>query len=104
MHSLRCCIPRHVLQVVVTGPANDPAAMALEQTANKIYRYAKAVLRVTPEKIRDAKLPPALAETIPNLPANTSQALVCVETSCRPPIKNASELKLILTETRAAAV
>jgi uncharacterized protein len=92
---------RHVLQVVVMGPTDDPSARALEQTANKIYRYAKAVLRVTPEKIENAKLPPALAETIPNLPANEAQALVCIETTCHPPTKNPTELKAILTETRA---
>jgi uncharacterized protein len=92
---------RHVLQVVVTGPADDASASALEQTANKIYRYAKAVLRVTPEKIKSAKLPPTLAETIPNLPANESQALVCIETTCQPPTKNPNELRAILTETRA---
>ena len=91
---------RHVLQVVVMGPTDDPSARALEQTANKIYRYAKAVLRVTPEKIENAKLPPALAETIPNLPANEAQALVCMETTCHPPTKNPTELKAILTETR----
>jgi len=92
---------RHVLQVVITGPAGDPSASALEQTANKIYRYAKAVLRVTPEKMKTAKLPPALAETIPSLPTSPAQALVCIETTCHPPTKNPTELKAILTETRA---
>jgi uncharacterized protein YyaL (SSP411 family) len=94
---------RHVLQVVITGPADDPSASALEQTANKIYRYAKAVLRATPEKIKSAKWPPALAETIQNLPTISAQALVCVETTCRPPIKSPNELKAILTETRASS-
>jgi uncharacterized protein len=92
---------RHVLQVVITGPADDPSASALEQTANKIYRYAKAVLRATPEKIKNTKWPPALAETIRNLPTISAQALVCVETTCRPPTRNPNELKAILTETRA---
>jgi uncharacterized protein len=92
---------RHVLQVVVTGPADDPSASALEQTANKIYRYAKAVLRATPEKIKNAKWPPSLAETIRNLPTISAQALVCVETTCRPPAKNPNELKAILTDARA---
>ncbi len=95
---------RHVLQVVITGPADDPSAGALERTANKIYRYAKAVLRATPEKIKNAKWPPALAESIRNLPTISAQALVCVESTCRPPTKNSNELKSILTESRAAAV
>jgi uncharacterized protein len=92
---------RHVLQVVVTGPADDSSASALEQTANKIYRYAKAVLRATPEKIKNAKWPPSLAETIRNLPTISAQALVCVETTCRPPAKNPNELKAILADARA---
>jgi uncharacterized protein len=92
---------RHVLQVVVTGSEEDPSAKALEQTANKIYRYAKAVLRVTPEKMKSAKLPPTLAETIPNLPTTPAQALVCIETTCHPPTKTPNELKSLLTETRA---
>ncbi|HUJ80453.1 MAG TPA: hypothetical protein VLW83_01145, partial [Candidatus Acidoferrales bacterium] len=91
---------RHVLQVVVTGPQNDPAAEALEKTANKIYRYAKSVLRVTPESTKNSSLPPALNETIPNLPLNQSQALVCVETTCRPPIKDPAELSSTLTDSR----
>ena len=92
---------RHVVQVVVTGSEEDPSAKALEQTANKIYRYAKAVLRVTPEKMKSAKLPPTLAETIPNLPTTPAQALVCIETTCHPPTKTPNELKSLLTETRA---
>ena len=93
---------RHVLQVVVTGPQNDPSAEALEKTANKIYRYAKSVLRVNPEN-KNSSLPPALNETIPNLPANQSQALVCVETTCRPPIKQPAELASALTDSREAS-
>jgi uncharacterized protein len=91
---------RHVLQVVVTGPQNDPAAIALEKTANKIYRYAKSVLRVTPEGAKNSSLPPALNETIPNLPIDQAQALVCVETTCRPPIKQPAELASALTDSR----
>ena len=94
---------RHVLQIVVTGPQNDPASGALENTANKIYRYAKSVLRVTPERAKNSSLPPALNEIIPNLPADQSQALVCVETTCRPPIKDPSELSATLTDPREAS-
>ena len=90
---------RHVLQVVITGAAGDSNANDLERAANGIYRYAKSVLRVTPAQAADATLAPALRETIPNLPAGVSQALVCVETSCRAPIKSSAELIAILTET-----
>jgi uncharacterized protein YyaL (SSP411 family) len=95
---------RHVLQVVIAGPADDPAAAALEQAANQIYRFGKSVLRVPLEKIKSVRLPAALAETIPDLPTSAAQALVCVETTCYAPIKNPAELKAVLNETRAAAV
>ena len=91
---------RHVLQVVVTGAQNDPTANALEKTANKIYRYAKSVLRVTPGRAKSAALAPALSETIPNLNANTTQALVCIETTCHPPTKDPAELASALTDSR----
>ena len=80
------------------GPQNDPTASALEKTANKIYRYAKSVLRVTPES-KNSSLPPALNETIPNLPLKQSHALICVETTCRPPIKEPAELSSALTDS-----
>ena len=95
---------RHVLQVVIAGAADDPAAAALEQAANQVYRFGKSVLRVPLEKIKSVRLPAALAETIPDLPTSAAQALVCVETTCYAPIKNAAELKAVLNETRAAAV
>ena len=95
---------RHVLQVVIAGAADDPAAAALEQAANQVYRFGKSVLRVPLEKIKSVRLPAALAETIPDLPTSAAQVLVCVETTCYAPIKNAAELKAVLNETRAAAV
>jgi uncharacterized protein YyaL (SSP411 family) len=95
---------RHVLQVVIAGAADDPAAAALEQAANQVYRFGKSVLRVPLEKIKSVRLPAALAETIPDLPTSAAQALVCVETTCYAPIKNPGELKAVLNETRAAAV
>jgi uncharacterized protein YyaL (SSP411 family) len=95
---------RHVLQVVIAGAADDPAAAALEQAANQVYRFGKSVLRVPLEKIKSVRLPAALAETIPDLPTSAAQALVCVETTCYAPIKNPAELKAVLNETRAAAV
>src|SRR5437870_12452746 len=39
----------HPLQVVITGPVNDPAAQALETAAHRVYRFGKSFLRVTPE-------------------------------------------------------
>ncbi len=93
---------RHPIQVVVLGSTNDPSAGDLEKVANEIYRFGKAVLRVTPEKLFSASLAPALRETLPHLDAAKAQALVCVETSCHPPVTTPAELALLLTETTGA--
>jgi uncharacterized protein len=87
---------RGVLQVVILGAANDSKATALESAANDVYRFGKSVLRVTPEKIASASLPPALRETLPNIDPAKAQALVCVETTCYPPVSNPVELKSLL--------
>ena len=87
---------RHPIQVVITGAAGDPQAAALEKAANEIYRFGKSVLRVTPEHIAFGSLAPALRETLPHLDAAKSQALVCIETSCHPPITDPSKLTSLL--------
>ena len=51
---------RHPMQVIVTGAAFDPKAAGLEKAAQGIYRYGKAVLRVTPEQLAAATLPASL--------------------------------------------
>jgi uncharacterized protein YyaL (SSP411 family) len=93
---------RHPIQVVVLGSTSDPSAGDLEKVANEIYRFGKAVLRVTPEKLFSASLAPALRETLPHLDAAKAQALVCVETSCHLPVTTPAELALLLTETTGA--
>jgi uncharacterized protein len=94
---------RHPLQVVILGAANDPAAAQLEAAANEIYRFGKAVLRVTPEVLAaGSALPPALRETLPHLDAAKAQALVCIETTCHPPTSDPEKLKALLTEVAAS--
>jgi len=93
---------RHPFEVVITGASDDPQAAALVTAANSIYRFGKAVLRVTPERMASANaLAPALAETLPHLPADVAQALVCVGTSCRPPVTDPAALIALLTQTSA---
>jgi uncharacterized protein YyaL (SSP411 family) len=92
---------RHPLQVVVLGAAGDPQASALEKAANEIYRFGKAVLRVTPETLAAASLAPTLRETLPHLDAAKPQALVCVETTCHPPVADSENLKALLTGVAA---
>jgi len=98
---------RHPLQVVVTGAAGDPKAAELEKAVHEIYRFGKAVLRVTPEQLAKAALPAALRETLPHLDAGVPQALVCVETTCHPPVAEPAKLSALLGEvgtgTQAAA-
>ena len=92
---------RHPLQVVVLGKAGDPQAAALEKAASEIYRFGKAVLRVTPETLGAASLAPALRETLPHLDAAKAQALVCVETTCHPPVSDPAKLQALLGEVAA---
>jgi uncharacterized protein YyaL (SSP411 family) len=82
--------------VVVTGAANDPAAAALEKAAREIYRAGKTILRMTPERLAAGQLPLALRETLPQLDAATPQALVCVETTCHPPVAEPAQLTALL--------
>jgi len=89
---------RHPMQVVVTGAAGDPKASTLEKAAHQIYRYGKAVLRVTPEQLAKAALPAALRETLPHLDATAAQAFVCVETTCFPPVSDPDKLAALLLE------
>ena len=92
---------RHPLQVVVLGAAGDSQASALEKAANEIYRFGKAVLRVTPETLAAASLAPTLRETLPHLDAAKPQALLCVETTCHPPVADSEKLKALLTGVAA---
>ncbi len=89
---------RQSFEVVITGSDRDPQAAALEKAANSVYRFGKAVLRVTPERIATGALAPALAETLPHLRADIAQALVCVGTSCRAPVTDPAALVALLTQ------
>ncbi len=80
-------------QVVVVG--KDGAAAELYRAAVRPLGLGTAVLRLDADKAVAQNLPPALAETIPNLPAlsgGRSFAVVCSEFTCQPPIFDAQEL------------
>jgi len=94
---------RHPLQVVIAGESGDAKAAALERAAHSIYRFGKSVLRVTPERIAAGSLPAALRETLPHLNATEAQALVCVETTCYPPVSEPERLVSLLTEVATGA-
>jgi len=66
----------HPTQVVITGAKGDAAANKLERAANEVFRFGKAVLRVTPATSLEY-LPVALRQTLPHLPKDKASALVC---------------------------
>jgi uncharacterized protein len=88
---------RHPLQIVVTGAATDPKAADLEEAAHEVYRFGKAVLRITPERLASDKLPARLRETLPHLDPSVVQAYVCVETTCYPPCRDRLALIALLS-------
>ena len=94
---------RHPMQVVITGRADDPAARALEQTANRFYRFGKSVLRVTPGT-QLTHLAGALKETLPHLPAGQAVAVVCAGQTCLPPTSDPNQLAALLENSAVGAV
>jgi uncharacterized protein YyaL (SSP411 family) len=80
-------------QVVVVG--KDDASRALYRAAVRPLGLSTAVLRMDADKVVAQNLPPALAETIPNLPAlaeGRSFAVVCSGFACQPPVFDVQEL------------
>jgi uncharacterized protein len=97
-------------QVVVIG--KDHAAAELYRAAVRPLALGTAVLRLDADKVVPQNLPPALAQTIPNLPAlgdrqssePRSFAVVCSGFTCQPPIFKAEDLAQALgAEARPAA-
>ncbi len=93
---------RHPLQVVITGRAGDPAARALEDAANSVYRCGKVVLRVTPGALLE-NLAGALKQTLPLLALDKPLALVCSGESCLPPTSDPGQLRALLQSPVADA-
>ena len=92
----------HPLQVVITGAANDPVAQALEEAAQRVYRFGKSVLRVTPGTSL-THLAGALKETLPHLPTDKPLAVVCSGQTCLPPTSDPAQLTALLENGAAGA-
>ena len=92
----------HPMQVVITGRADDPAAQALAAAAHRVFRFGKAVLRVTPGS-SITNLAGALKETLPHLPADKAIAVVCAGQSCLPPTSDPAQLIALLENGAAGA-
>jgi len=106
-------------QVVVVG--KDEVAAELYRAAVGPLSFGTAVLRLDADKAVAQNLPPALAETIPNLPQlaggrsvdgrssdgrspdGRSFAVVCSGFACQPPIFDAQELARVLGAGRRPA-
>ncbi|MGZ4854812.1 MAG: thioredoxin domain-containing protein, partial [Candidatus Angelobacter sp.] len=85
-------------QVVVVG--SGTRAEQLESAALKHLSLNQSVLHLQEGEAVPQMLPPALAETIPNLPAikkGHTVAVICSGFSCKPPIAEPAELEKALT-------
>jgi uncharacterized protein len=90
------------IQVVITGAANDPTAQGLEAAAHRVFRFVKSVLRVTPETPQ-LHLAGALKETLPHLPTDKPQAVVCSGQTCFTPTNDPAQLVALLQNDIAGA-
>jgi hypothetical protein len=84
-------------QVVVTG--KDQRANELRSAAHSPWSVSKAVLHFDPDHVVEQNLPPALAQTLPNLPGikdKKSMAVVCSGFTCQPPVESVKELRSLL--------
>jgi uncharacterized protein YyaL (SSP411 family) len=91
-------------QVVVVG--EDEAAGKLEAAALKPFAFNKAVVKLTRNEAAAQNLPPALAETIPQIPqiqTGSSTALICSGFVCQAPISNPEQLAQQITIRRETA-
>ena len=84
-------------QIVIIG--NDELADRLYSAALSHFSLGRAVLRLDADKAVPQNLPPALAETIPQLPLikeRKTGAVVCSGFTCRAPIYEPEELARVL--------
>jgi len=86
------------MQIVIIG--KDDHADKLHSAAMQGYSLSRSVIRI-PEAPSATTLPPALTETIPNLPGvknGKSIAVVCSGFTCKPPVSDPDELWKLLSD------
>jgi uncharacterized protein YyaL (SSP411 family) len=91
-------------QVIIIG--SDMAAAGLLKAARHRFSLSMAVLQLDPDNVVAQNLPPALADTIPELPAlreKKSFAVVCSGFTCQPPVFHAEDLLQLLNSTSSRA-
>ena len=91
-------------QVVVIGEGDD--VQRLYVAAVSSFAFNKATIKLTPNEAVAANLPPALAGTIPALPAihgSAATAVVCSGNTCQPPVTDPTQLQHLLRATNPSA-
>src|SRR6266851_650953 len=89
-------------QIVIAG--SGEAAEKLKASAIAPFSFHKSVLHLQDGAVVPQMLPPALAETIPNLPdvkQRKTVAVLCSNFTCQPPISDAAALTKKLSEAFA---
>ncbi len=89
-------------QIVIAG--SGEAAEKLKAAAIAPFSFHKSVLHLPEGEVVPQMLPPALAETIPNLPdvkQRKTVAVLCSNFTCQPPISDAAALTKQLSEAFA---
>ena len=89
--------PVQVVVIAENGSADLAAGLAA--VATSVFAFNRSVLRLTTSQAVAANLPPALANTIPNLPplnGGKSLAALCSGFACQPPIMDPAELRKAL--------
>jgi uncharacterized protein YyaL (SSP411 family) len=90
------------VQIVIIG--NGELASRLHAVAVASYSAGKAVIKLAGSQAVPRNLPPALAETIPQLPAVKEEktvAIICSGFTCQPPISDPDELAESLRRLQA---
>lgn len=88
-------------QIVIAEGDDHAKAAALYRAAAAPFFFGKSVLKLERGEIVPQELPPALAETIPAIPAiheRKTAAIVCANFSCQPPVFEAEQLRTICRE------
>jgi uncharacterized protein YyaL (SSP411 family) len=92
-------------QVVIAGSGEQAAK--LKASAARPFSFNKSVLHLPQGEIVPQMLPPAFAETIPNIPGvreGKAVAVLCSNFTCHPPISQPEVLERALQETSTTPV
>jgi uncharacterized protein YyaL (SSP411 family) len=92
-------------QVVIAG--SGPQAAELKAAAARPFSFYKSVLHLPQGEIVPQMLPPAFAETIPNIPGvkeGKAVAVLCSNFTCQPPISRPEDLQRALQEASRTPV